>query len=94
MPERKDYLLTGHLPGYKTVEFILRPVLSEERVREDNYSKLAVCQAGINLPTKTVAETQRKLVIPNSQPLIEKCICQGANNIVLVFRSVGDEDVV
>jgi hypothetical protein len=58
VPDRQDALFARHAPRHEPVQLVLRPVLGEEGLRQDDDAEATVCQAVVNPTTKAIADLQ------------------------------------
>jgi len=95
MPDGQQYsIFTAHLTLNESIQLILRPLLFEERLAEDDHAKPRLAQPSVNRLADTVSELEGKFVVPNLGILGAQCIRQRTNEHVFVLRSVANEDIV
>ena len=94
MPDRQQASTAiGHVPGDQSVQLVLRPVLGEERRREDDKTEAASRNARVDRSTQAIPDTKLEFVVPDIDASSLKRVCEWANHPILVFGCVRDEDV-
>jgi hypothetical protein len=66
VPNRQDDLFAVNLTLSETIELCLRPMLAEERRREDHYPELRVGEPLVKHAAQSVAKSELKLVEPHA----------------------------
>jgi len=81
--DREDHFHAFHLVCDQAIEFILCPVLREERTGKDHDSEPRVGQPTVNGATQAVTYLQFEGVIPNVELSILECLCEGSTKSFL-----------
>src|SRR5690606_6290264 len=79
--------------GDQAVQFVARPSLAEERLREDDQAQATAADSSVDLAAEAVADAQLSLVEPDDKTAFLERSGQRADDRFLVFRRVRDKDV-
>ena len=86
MPYRQNGLSTHYFQRKQTVQFVLGPVLIEERQTQHNDAKTRLGEATFDRPAKAIADLKRGLVKPDLKATRLQPIGDTGGNMPILAR--------
>jgi len=83
-----------HIARDESIEFVLRPVLGEERRREHHDAEPTADEPFVDLAPEHIADLEFELVIPDREVLLAQRKGERPHDLLLVVECMADKHVV